>query len=496
MTSQQRQRVRDLFEAALDRDAGARVAWAVEQAGSDAAVRDEVVSLLNHHVRAGSFLDEPILDRLPGLLADDGVLAPGTIVGSYTIVRELGRGGMGRVYLASDARLGRNVALKALAPHLTRHSSHRDRLRREARAAAALTHPGICTVYALEEIDDELFIAAEFIDGHTLREEIAAARRPSSEEILRTAREIAAALASAHAQGTAHRDLKPENVMRTRDGRLKVLDFGLARLDAGSVPAMPAPSALATEPGVLIGTPGYMAPEQVNGQRGDTRTDVFAFGVLLYEYICGAHPFEGATALATIARVLESDARPLGARAAHAPNAVVALVERCLRKAPEDRFGSAAEIAAVLEQSGDAGSPGSHAMWWRVHQVVIMALYIAAATLAWWIKEWIDTPTTVSLFFGLGIGGTIGGVLRGHLLFTEWMNRAHLATERRRAGTPLKIVDVLLASALVADATFLAAWPFSAVMTMSLALGIALAALVLETATNRAVFGDALNDRG
>ena len=196
-------------------------------------MRAEVRSLLDHHSRAGSFLTQPVAEAAPHLLEDEHTLEPGTVLGSYTVVREIGRGGMGRVYLASDARLGRTVALKALAPQLTREAHHRDRLRREARAAAVLTHPGICTVYALEEFDGELYIATEFVEGHTLRDEIAAEQRPSLDAIVATARELASALASAHAKGITHRDLKPENVMRTQDGRIKMLDFGLARVETG-----------------------------------------------------------------------------------------------------------------------------------------------------------------------------------------------------------------------------------------------------------------------
>ena len=136
-------------------------------------MRAEVRSLLDHHSRAGSFLTQPVAEAAPHLLEEEHTLEPGTVLGSYTVVREIGRGGMGRVYLASDGRLGRTVALKALAPQLTREPRHRDRLRREARAAAVLTHPGICTVYALEELDGELYIATEFVEGHTLRDEIA-----------------------------------------------------------------------------------------------------------------------------------------------------------------------------------------------------------------------------------------------------------------------------------------------------------------------------------
>src|SRR6185369_12204307 len=163
------------------------------EAADDAVVRNEVLSLLASHSRAGAFLQQPIGDAVPELFADDPALAPGATVGPYVIVRELGRGGMGRVYLATDSRLARTVALKALAPDLLRDPVQRERLRREARAAASLSHPGICTVYALEEIGGELFIASELVDGHTLRDEIGAAAR-RSRDVVATALELATAL--------------------------------------------------------------------------------------------------------------------------------------------------------------------------------------------------------------------------------------------------------------------------------------------------------------
>jgi serine/threonine-protein kinase len=486
MTPAQRERVRDIFEAALDRRSAERASWVAGQAADDPAVREEVLSLLEHDRRAGSFLTQPILERVPELLAEDAPLPPGTVLGSFSIVRELGRGGMGRVYLAADARLGRQVALKVLAPALTRDPLQRERLRREARAAAALTHPGVCAVYALEEIDDELVIVTEFVDGVTLRDEIASGRRPPGSEIARTAREIAAALADAHAHGVVHRDLKPENIMRARDGRLKILDFGLARVEAGR-----AAHGQVTEPGLLVGTPAYMAPEQLNGGPVDARSDVFAYGAVMYEYVSGVHPFAGATPLATIARVLEAEARPLAQLSPpYAPAAVVAAVDRCLRKAPEARYRSAGEIELALEHAEASTVLPPGVTWWRVHQLVVIALYVAAATLGWQIKEWIETPTTVSLFIALGVGAAIGGVLRGHLVFTELVNRSHLLDERRRAGTAMLVVDLLIGAALVADGTLLAAWPLTAVLTMALAIGIALAALVLEPATTRAVLGE------
>src|SRR5687767_8423804 len=275
VNTEQRRRARDLFEHALEHEPADVVRWLEDAAPDDSVVRAEVRSLLEHHSRAGSFLTQPVAEAVPHLLEEEHTLEPGTVLGSYTVVREIGRGGMGRVYLATDARLGRTVALKALPPQLTREPLHRDRLRREARAAAVLTHPGICTVYALEEFDGELYIASEFVEGHTLRDEIAGGKRPSLEMILTTARELASALASAHERGVIHRDLKPENVMRTRDGRVKILDFGLARTDvsAGEMSA-----GHLTQTGVIVGTPGYMAPEQLKGERVDIRVDVFAFG--------------------------------------------------------------------------------------------------------------------------------------------------------------------------------------------------------------------------
>ena len=485
MTPEQLRRVRDLFEAAVDHAPASIGAWIARETADDPAVRAETLSLIDHHSRAGAFLSRPIVEQAVELLTEDEPLAPGASVGTYTIVREVGRGGMGRVYLASDARLGRVVALKALAPHLMRDPVQRERLRGEARAAAALTHPGICTVYALEEIDGELYIATEFVEGHTLGEEIRSARRPSREEILGTAREVAGALAGAHAKGIVHRDLKPENVMRGRDGRLKILDFGLARI--GGADAAPR----LTQPGMLIGTPAYMAPEQINGLPVDARADVFAFGVLLYEYACGTHPFAASTSLATVARVLESDARPLGARA-DVPARLADVIARCLQKAPADRFGSAAELLGALAAADvDPPAPAPHATWWRAHQVVITLLYIAGATLAWRNKEWVETALTVAIFLALGAAATIGGVLRGHLVFTSVMNGAQLARERRRTRGATRLLDLLTAALLCADAALIAGTgALPAVFALALGLGIALASLVLEPATTAAAFGD------
>jgi serine/threonine protein kinase len=489
VTPQQHRRARELFESALEHEPADVVRWLEESAPDDAQVRAEVQSLLDHHSRAGSFLAQPVAEAAAHLLEDDRVLAPGTVLGTYTIVRELGRGGMGRVYLASDSRLGRTVALKALAPELTREPTHRERLRREARAAASLTHPGICTVYALDEFDGDLYIVTEFVEGHTLREEMADGTRPSTERVISTARELASGLRSAHAKGITHRDLKPENVMRTVDGRVKILDFGLARIEG---PPGAAPGTLtAAHPGALAGTPAYMAPEQIEGRAVGPGADVFAFGVVMYEWTAGVHPFQGGSPLATLARVIESTPEPLAKRV-NAPVWLSDLIDRCLCKSASDRFASAAELAEAIEhpvlprRSADGAN-----IWWRTHQLAMMVLYVLATTRGWQIKEVIRGQPTLWIFLLLGVGASVGGIIRGHLIFTDVVNRPHLASELRRTRPVILFTDVLLSALLTIDALLLSSLqPLPAVLTICVAVGIALAAILMEPATTAAVFGD------
>jgi tRNA A-37 threonylcarbamoyl transferase component Bud32 len=497
LSADQHRRVRELFEAVIERESAEAYAWIAREAADDAAVQQEVRSLLYHHSKAGEFLQQPAAEGAVELLHDDP-LQSGSQVGSYTVVREIGRGGMGRVYLARDEKLNRTVALKALAPQLVRNPAFRERLRREARAAAALTHPGICTVYALEELDGDLYLATEFVDGRTLREEIASGQGRSTGEVLLTARQLASALASAHERGIVHRDLKPENVMRTRDGRLKILDFGVARIEerglhaTGAAPPDTHPAPLVTEPGVALGTPAYMAPEQINGETPDARADVFAFGVFMYEYACGVHPFDGSSALAIVARILDSEPRPIASRCPHLPVRLAEVIGRCLRKRRDERYPSAAAIVDALAESHEPVSSGGHVTWWRIHQLIICGLYITAAVLAWLIKAWfLESPVTVGAFIALGAGATIGAVLRGHLLFTERNNPGYLTRERRRARRATMALDILIGGVLALDALLVshlrALW---AVFALSLGLGIALAVLVLEPATTAAAFGE------
>jgi serine/threonine protein kinase len=487
VTPEQHRRARELFEAALEHEPADVVRWLADGVSEDPEVRAEVRSLLDHHSRAGAFLSQPIAEAAPHLLEEDRVLQPGTTLGSYTVIRELGRGGMGRVYLASDARLGRAVALKALPPQLTSDPMHRERLRREARAAALLTHPGICTVYALEEFDGDLYIATEFLEGRTLREEIPGTSRPSLELVLSTARELASALRSAHAKGITHRDLKPENVMRTVDGRIKILDFGLARIEGPAGVG----TLTATHPGAIAGTPAYMAPEQIEGRAVGPGADVFAFGVLMYEWTAGVHPFQGGSPLATLARVIESTPEPL-ARRVNAPVWLSDVVDRCLCKSVTDRFASAVELADALDHPAvplrAADGPNT---WWRTHQLAMVVLYVLATTRGWQIKEVIRGQPTLWIFLLLGVGASVGGIIRGHLIFTDVVNRPHLPSELRRTRPVILFTDVLLSALLTIDALLLSSLqPLPAVLTICVAVGIALAAILMEPATTAAVFGD------
>jgi serine/threonine-protein kinase len=475
------QRVRELFERAFEEKPADVPAWLDRNGVDDWQLREEVLSLIQHHAGAGSFLDNPAGHRLAEFIADDHPLEPGQVLGQYRILRDIGSGGQGRIYLANDERLGRRVALKALSPDLTADPSHRERLRREASAAAALSHPGICTVYALEEFDGELYIASEFVDGHTLRAEIKQ-QRPTADEVVSLAGQLARALAHAHTSGITHRDLKPENVMRTRDGQLKIVDFGLARIETPAGDR----DAFLTQPGAFMGTPAYMSPEQLNGQRADARADVWAFGVLLYEYASGAHPFEAPTAAARIRRIFDGAMDPIESRRSDLPASIVNVIGRSLSTSPSERYASAAEIVGDLDRAGPPSRPMT--AWWRTHQFVVIALYFIACGLTWQIKEW--QPGTASvLFFAVGIIATVAGIFRGHLLFAERVNSSRFGAELQRAVPVLFAADLSLAVALGIDGLLLAGIrPVASVLTVALGVGIALARLLVEPATTSASF--------
>src|SRR5690242_13989787 len=267
---------------------------------------------------------------------------------------------MGVVWLADDTRLRRKVALKFLSPEASRNPMRRRRFDQEARAAAALSHPGIATVYELVDLSGQLFIVFEYIPGSTLRSSITSGGLPAK-ELISMAWEIADALAAAHAAGVVHRDLKPENVMRTPAGSCKILDFGLARLASPDITDGLTQSAnRQTATGALVGTLRYMAPEQIEGQHVDFRADIFAFGVLVYELATGMHPFESKSSPWTIGAIFKNEPIPLSKRTPAHSKELARIIEKCLRKVPSERYQSTCHLARDLAKLKDEAARSSN----------------------------------------------------------------------------------------------------------------------------------------
>ncbi len=284
-------------------------------------------------------------------------LVPHTRVGQYEILGLLGAGGMGEVYLARDTRLGREAALKVLPANVARDPSRLARLDREARAVAALNHPGIVTLYGVEELGELRILAMERVSGRPLSAllEFGALR---VDRLLRIAIQMADAVAAAHEKGIVHRDLKPGNVMVTDEGRVKVLDFGLATLpEVVSGDATTVTPAALTGTGEVLGTVSYMAPEQLRGERVDARADIFAFGALLYEMASGVRPFGGRATVDVAAAILQAEPPPLESRRPDLPARLIRLIRRCLEKNPRDRLQSAVDLRHELEDLADATGP-------------------------------------------------------------------------------------------------------------------------------------------
>ena len=288
-------------------------------------------------------------------------VAPGTRLGPYEVVAPLGAGGMGEVYRARDPRLGRDVAVKVVAGHLGRDEEARKRFEREARAVAALSHPNILAIHDVGNEDGRVFAVTELLEGETLRTRLERGALP-----WRKAVEIAAAIAegvaAAHSKGVVHRDLKPANVFLSADGRVKVLDFGLAKLRPPADPEDSAsPTVSQTSPNRVLGTVGYMSPEQVTGRPIDGRSDIFSLGCTLYEMVAGTRPFARKTIPETMAAILSEDPPDLGAATKTAPPDLGRLIAHCLEKAPEARFQSALDLAFALRSLPGASSLGGDA---------------------------------------------------------------------------------------------------------------------------------------
>ncbi len=278
-------------------------------------------------------------------------LPAGTRLASYEIVSPIGAGGMGEVYRARDTKLSRDVAIKVLPPELAGDTARLARFEKEARTASALNHPNIVTIYEIGQVDETSFIAMELVQGRTLREVVAAGPL-ALRKLLPIAAQAADGLAKAHAAGIVHRDLKPENLMVTRDGFVKILDFGLAKLVPGGFEGSRGAEHLTvtrgTEAGTVLGTVGYMSPEQASGEPVDFRSDQFSLGSILYEMIAGRRAFDRPTAAQTLSAIIESEPEQIAALNSSAPSQLCWIVERCLAKEPRDRYAATEDLARDL----------------------------------------------------------------------------------------------------------------------------------------------------
>ncbi|HET9316856.1 MAG TPA: protein kinase [Vicinamibacteria bacterium] len=337
MTPERWREVRSVLASALEREPGERVRFVEDACGSDASLRAEVEALLRADAH-DLIPNDPSVPPPPARR-----LQAGARLGPYEILDLLAAGGMGEVYRARDTRLGRDVALKTLPESVSRDPARVARLEREARAASALNHPHIVTVFDVGADRGHHFIVMELLDGSSVRSLLAGGAL-STERVLAIGAQVADALAAAHDKGIVHRDLKPENVAVTADGRAKILDFGLARFAGGDEPGPPPAGALRTEAGAVMGTVSYMSPEQAQGRAVDFRTDHFSLGVMLYEMASGRRPFDQPTAAETIAAILRDVPPPL----TDVPQPLLWLIERCLAKSPADRYGSTRELARAL----------------------------------------------------------------------------------------------------------------------------------------------------
>ena len=477
------QRVGALFDRALAVADTERLSM-IRASAEPADVQDEVLSLLKSH------------DTSEGFLEPASLLVPGSAIGNYRIERILGRGGMGVVYLAHDTRLHRAVALKSLPPHLFRDDRMRARLRQEARAAAALSHPSIATVFALEEIGDQIFIASEFLEGRTLRQELSSGPLPQHRAI-EIARALAAGLQVAHERGIAHRDLKPENVIITSSGGVKMIDFGLAQFDVAAQDL--ASVTRLTDAGVVAGTPPYMAPEQLLGQPTSTRTDQFAFGVMLYEMLTGRHPFGAGALPTTIARTIatEPDAADM------APE-LWQIISRAIEKNPESRFASTKDLVAALNAPGTLGTfstfstfstsrtpstprpPDPHLGWWQTHQLVVALGYWFMVYPAWAVHKWTGRYGVLAFLATLAIV-IVGGNVRLHLWFTAKTYPGQLPAQLANTGGLVRAADVAFSLIMIATGLVIAdAHTGWSALFVAFGLGGALAFLVIEPTTARA----------
>jgi serine/threonine protein kinase len=354
MGPQRWQQIEALYHAALEREPAERAAWLAARCGDDADLRREVETLLAYDDKAAQFIEAPALEVAARSLAEDQKQqAVKRQVGAYKIISRIGSGGMGEVYVAEDTRLGRRVAIKFLPVIAGDDPQARKRFLREARAAAALDHPNICAIHEVNEADGQPFIVMQYITGETLADRLR--REPLARtEALDFAIQIADALSEAHSHHIIHRDIKPGNILINARRQVKVLDFGLAKILPADGPqaGVTETQSFISTPGVIVGTAPYMSPEQARGEPLDARTDIFSFGVVLYEMVSNQSPFAAATRVDTLLAVMNDEPPPL-ARYSDAPDELQRIVGKALRKNREQRYQTMRDLLADLQRLRD-----------------------------------------------------------------------------------------------------------------------------------------------
>ena len=339
-----------IFADAMNIAPAKRLAFLDEVCRGDAETRREVESLLASLDDAGSFMEKPAAQEVADLIRQNKSLEAGKIFGHYEIVRQIGAGGMGEVYLAKDTKLDRQVAVKILNEKFAAHESNLNRFIREAKAASALNHPNILVIHEIGEWENSKYIVSEFIEGETLRDKFK--NSPSKlSEVLDIAIHIANALCGAHEAHIIHRDIKPENIMIRPDGFVKILDFGLAKLVEQKAVGFEASTVKQnqTAKGLILGTVNYMSPEQAKGEKVDARTDIFSFGVVLYEMIAGQTPFAGDSMSESFANLINSEPPPLTRFSADAPDELQRIVAKTLRKKRDERYQTMKDLLTDLK---------------------------------------------------------------------------------------------------------------------------------------------------
>jgi len=359
-TPERWQQVERLYHAALARDANQRAAFLHEACAGDGALRNEVESLLAQE-KGATLLEAPALEVAAKMFGEHrGQSFIGRQIGAYRIISLLGAGGMGEVYLARDTRLDRTVAIKILPDHLADRAELRERFDREARAIASLNHPHICTLHDIGRQDGTEYLVMEYVEGETLAQRLLKSALPL-DQVLRYAIEIADALDKAHRKGITHRDLKPANIMLTKSGT-KLLDFGLAKLKQEAAPnnvplsQLPTVDVSLTAQGSIVGTLQYMAPEQVEGREVDARTDIFAFGSVVYEMATGQKAFKGKSQASVMAAILKEEPPAMFSLEPLTPPALDRVVKICLAKEPDERWQVAGDLRRELKWIAEGGS--------------------------------------------------------------------------------------------------------------------------------------------